>query len=132
MDAQHVAQKLVHAPVLVGGPHVGHAVGEAVVGQLGAHVPLADAGVLTVAPDPPAVEVARGGADADTAEVGVVADVDGEPAPHLRAAPPPGSPRLVAVATRVGAELVPAAARLDPARPAPRLLEVALADGRRG
>src|SRR5438874_7430224 len=131
VHAQHVAPQLVHTTALVGGPHVRHAVGEAVVGQLRAHVPFANARVLAVAPDPSSVEVARGGADADPAEVGIVADVDGEPTPHLRTAPAPRSPRLVAVAARVATELVPGATRLDPARPPSRLLEMALSDGGR-
>ena len=53
---------------------------------------------VAVAPHPAAVEIAAVGADDDAAEVGVVVDVDGEPAPHLRPAPAARSPRLVAIA----------------------------------
>src|SRR5205814_6195244 len=69
----------------------------------------------------------RVGADADAAEVHVVADVDREPAPHARAAPAARSPRLVAIAARLD-ELVAHTVGLDPSAPASRLLEVALAD----
>ena len=73
------------------------------------------------------MQVACVGADPDAAQVDVVTQVDREPAPHPRTAPAARSPRLVAVATRVD-EVVAHARGLDPARPAARLLEVALAD----
>src|SRR5207237_7142983 len=84
---------------------------------------------VAVAPHPTPMEVAGLGADADAAEVHVVADVDGEPAPHGRAAPAPGPPRLVAVAARVGPQGMTLVVDLDPPRPAPGLLEMALAHG---
>src|SRR5205823_378082 len=120
-DAQQIAAQRVHAPALVGGAHVRDRVRDLVGRELGAHVPLADAARLAVAPHPAAVEVARLGADADAAEVRVVADVDREPAPHGGSAPAPRPPRLVAVAARL-AERVAHAVGLDPAAPAAGLL----------
>ena len=81
--------------------------------------------MLAVGPDPPAMQVTDVGADAYATEMRVVTDVDGEPAPHLRAAPPTRSPRLVAVAARVD-QFVTLPVGRDPARPPTRLLEVAL------
>ena len=127
--AEHVGVELVDPAALVGGVHVRGGVRHAVVGDLARDLPLLDARVLAVGPHPTAVQIAGVGADADAAEVHVVADVDREPAPHLRAAPAPRAPRLVAVAARVD-ELVAHAVGLDPARPAAGLLEVALADAR--
>src|SRR5437868_9903211 len=123
---EQIAAQLVHAAGLIGGAHVGDLVGDAVGLELGAHVPLANARRVAVAPHPPPMEVAGLGADADAAEVHVVADVDGEPAPHGRAAPAPGPPRLVAVAARVGPQGMTLVVDLDPPRPAPGLLEMAL------
>src|SRR5439155_24990738 len=100
---------------------------EAVGFELRPHVPRPDARDRAVAPDPAAVEIARLGSDADAPQVHVVTDVDREPAPHARPAPAARSPRLVAVAARLG-ELVAHAVGLDPAAPPPRLLEVTLAD----
>src|SRR5918995_1512381 len=127
---QDVAPELVDPVALVGGAHVAHAVGHAVVGQLAGHVPVADRRRLAVAPYPAAVQVAGRRADADAAEVHVVAHVDREPAPHLRAAPAAGAPRLVAVAAgRRGVEPPGLAVTADRPRPAPGLLEMALAHG---
>src|SRR5207237_6612337 len=126
-DAQDVAPERVHAAVRVRRAHVGHPVREAVGLELRPHVPRPDARDRTVAPDPAAVEIAGVGGDADAAQVHVVAHVDRAPAPHARPAPAARSPRLVAVAARPG-ELVAHAAGLDPPAPAPRLLEVTLAD----
>ena len=53
--------------------------GDTVVFEVGADLPLGDRRVLPVGPRPAAVQVARFGADADAAEVRVVVDVDGEP-----------------------------------------------------
>src|SRR6266849_7267108 len=132
-DAEEVGAQRVHPPALVAGAHVRHRVRQAVGRELGAHLPLADARRLAVAPHPAPVQVARPGADADAAEVHIVADVDREPAPHGGPAPAPRAPRLVAVAACL-AQRVADAVGLDPAAPAARLLEVALADAgaRRG
>src|SRR6185436_15860216 len=99
-------------------------------GHLAGDLPLLDARVLTVGPHPSAVQIAGFGADPDAAEMRLVVDVDREPAPHLRPAPPARAPRLVAVATCID-ELVADAVGFDPARPAAGLLEVALADAER-
>src|SRR5437870_12679724 len=126
-DAQDVAPERVHAAVGIGGADVRRPVREAVGLELRPHVPRPDARDGAVAPDPAAVEIARLGSDADATQVRVVADVDREPAPHTWPAPAARSPRLVAVAARLG-ELVAHAVGLDPAAPPPRLLEVTLAD----
>src|SRR5207248_6591717 len=103
-DAQDVGPQLVHTIVLVAGAHMRHAVGQAIFGELGAYIPLADAGGRPVPPYPAAVEVTGIGADADATEVDVITNVDREPAPHLGAAPPARTPRLVALAPRLGAQ----------------------------
>src|SRR4051794_25753541 len=99
---------------------------DAVVGDVARYLPLLDARVFAFGPHPSSVEVAGVGADADPTEVHVVADVDREPAPHLRATPPPRAPRLVAVTARVD-HLVAHAVGLDPPCPTAGLLQMALA-----
>src|SRR5215831_13092930 len=110
-DAEDVAAERGHASPGVGRAQVDGSLGEAVGGELGREVPAADARVLGVAPDPPAMQIARVGADPDAAQVDVVAQVDREPAPHARPAPAARPPRLVTVAARLD-QLVAHALRL--------------------
>ena len=102
--------------------------GDPVVGQLGPHAPLGHRGGATAVPHPAPVQVAGVGAEADPAEVHVLAEVDREPAPHLGAAPAARAPGPVPVAVRA-VPLVPRAVDGERARPAPGLLEMPLADG---
>src|SRR5262245_48535827 len=128
-DAKHLAAKRVHAPPRIGGVQLRHAVRETVLCQRRVDVPAADARRGAVTPHPAAVEVSRLGADPDAAEVNVVAEVDREPAPHAWPPPAARSPGLVPVPARV-VERVAVALGLEPAGPAPCLLEVPLADAR--
>ena len=89
------------------------------------HAPFGHRGGPGAVPDPPPVEVAGLGAQADAPEVGLLPDVDGEPAPHLRAAPPPRAPRAVAVAVRA-VPLVRLTVDRERAGPAPGLFEMSL------
>jgi hypothetical protein len=56
---QQVASQLAHTIALVGNAQVNDPLADAVVGRLGAYVPLADADVLTVLPYPAGVQVTR-------------------------------------------------------------------------
>src|SRR5690242_11859900 len=129
--AKNVGVEFVHTPELVGRVHVRLLVRHTVGCELARDLPLADARMRPVGPDPAAVQVAGIGADANAAEMRVVTDVDREPAPHLRAAPAARAPRLVTIAARLD-ERRTLALRFDPAAPAACLFEVTLADGCRG
>src|ERR1700683_4245809 len=122
----HVTAQLVGAALLVDHVEVHHAVRHPVVGQFGPDLPLGHRRSRRAVPHPAPVQIPGVGPETDAAEVHVLAHVDGEPAPHLGAAPAARAPGAVTVPVGA-APFVAHAVDGERARPAAGLLEMALA-----